>query len=486
MAVIIGVVLLGILVAGLAVFSLQDDKRVMVLMPLDVESAALGGIAEGLSDGLHNLISAGQGVQLVARSWSFAVRDPDVGAKGIAEQFDADFLLEGALSQPALQYELSLELVNAQSGASLWRQRFSAADAQALSSKVMSGVREALNERADARIARLPQARAPLNEEAYRAYLQARHHWSLRGGDHFGRASELLHRSIELDPDFAAARLALAQVAAVEPFYTAKPIVAQFTEARAHLEAALQADPSLRSQVQALEGFMQSSTRNWQQALELLQSALATDPNNALAHHWQSMFLGAVGDYRGALTHAQRAVELEPATPVFRDRLGIAHMWLNDLQAAEREFVRAEQLGFALDFRSKAFVLFLVRSGRFDELRRLLLHRRLPQDWVTVFVDALETGNPELHAAAVEASDAAIAARAIPRELHFGVWVALQEPERAVAAFDLSYKTDDEEFLWAPECEFLAQAPGYEALLSDLGLDEASRKELAKQRDRQP
>ena len=229
---------------------------------------------------------------------------------------------------------------------------------------------------------------------------------------------------------------------------------------------------------------MQASTRDWQQAQDLFQSALATDPNNALAHHWQSMFLGAVGDYQGALTHAQRAVALEPATPVFRDRLGIAHMWLNDLQAAEREFVRAEQLGFALDFRSKAFVLWLVRSGRFDELRRLLLHRRLPPDWVATFVDALE--NPELHAAAVQASDAAIDAHTIPRELQFGVWVALQEPERAVAAFDLSYKTDDEEFLWAPECEFLAQAPGYEALLADLGLDEASRIELAKQRDKLP
>ncbi len=481
---IIGVIVAGVLVAALAFLSLQSDKKVMVLMPLKADGAELGGIAKGMSDGLHNLISAGLGLQLVARSWSFAVRDPEMAAQGIAQQFDADFVLEGTLSKPAIQYELALELVDARSGGSLWRQRFSAADAQSLSGKVLNGVREALNERAGAQIRQLPAARAPLNEEAYRAYLQARHHWSLRGGEHIGQAAELLHRSIELDPSFAAARLALAQVVALEPFYTAKPVRENFGEARLHLQAASQADPSLTSDVQALEGFMRLRTRDWQQAQEMLNAALVSDPNNALAHYWQSMFLGAVGDHAGALVHARRAVALEPATPVLRDRLAITHLWVDDLQAAEQEFMRAEQLGFALDFRSKAYLLYLYRSGRFDDLRRLLLNMGLSRDWVMAFVAGLE--DPGRRLAALDASSAAIANGIIPRELHFGVWVLLREPERAIDAFDFSFKSPDVEFLWAKECEFLTSAGGYRYLLGALGLTEAARKQLKNNKIAQP
>ena len=105
LVVIAGVILVGVLVAAFAFISMQNGRKVMVMMPLKANGSELGGIAKGMSDGLHNLISGGQGVQLVARSWSFAVRDPDMAAKGIAEQFDADFLLEGTLSKPALQYE---------------------------------------------------------------------------------------------------------------------------------------------------------------------------------------------------------------------------------------------------------------------------------------------------------------------------------------------------------------------------------------------
>ena len=130
MVILGGAMLVGALVAGFALLSMQNDRNVMVLLPLDVQDPSLGGIAKGMSDGLHNLISASKGMQLVARSWSFAVRDPNVGVQGIAQQFDADFVLEGALSQPAMQYELALELVDARSGTSVWRQRYSAPDAQ--------------------------------------------------------------------------------------------------------------------------------------------------------------------------------------------------------------------------------------------------------------------------------------------------------------------------------------------------------------------
>ena len=476
----VGAVVVIVLVAAFGYLARFPDSKVMVLMPVKVAQADLGGLANGLNDALHNMVSTGRGVEVVARSWSFAVRDPNVGVQGIAEQFGADYVLEGALTQAARQYELALELVDAANGRSVWARQFSAADAQALSGKVLDELRGALNQRVGAGIDELPAARAPLNEEAYRAYLQARYHWSLRGGEHIGRAQALLERVIELDPGFAAARLALAQVVALEPFYTQKPVLEHFALARAHLNTAVQADPSLRSQAQALEGFMRLRARDWAGAQESLRAALAGDPNNALAHYWMSMLLGAVGDYPGSRDYAQNAVDLQPATPVLRDRLAVTHLWMNDMAAAKREFVRAEELGFALDFRSMAYVLYLYRAGQFDELATTLTNLRLPGDWAKVFARGLEAS--EQRAAAVQASVQAIESGEIPFAFHFGIWVLLQEPGRALAAYNYGLKSDYIEFLSAPECEILQSQAGFEPMLAELGLSDDLIKDLEKQR----
>ena len=65
-----------------------------------------------------------------------------------------------------------------------------------------------------------------------------------------------------------------------------------------------------------------------------------------------------------------------------------------------------------------------------------------------------------------------IASGALPAELAFGTWVVLEQPQRALASFDLSLKSPDVELLWAAEGQFLHEEAGFAALLSNLSLSE--------------
>ena len=454
------------------------SDKVIMLAPLAAKTVELGGTATGLGDALHSLVSTATGVQVVARSWSFALWDPTVRTQGLAAEFDADYVLEGSLTRAGAQIVLTLELIEAANSRSVWHRRFAAQNAELLSELMLREVQTVLNQRLNAGIETVPEPVTPINEQAYKAYLEARHHRSLRGEAHIGRAAELLRRSIELDPDFAEAHLALAQVIALLPFYTDLPLLEQFDRARRQLSLAVNADPLLRNQSQGLEGFMRLRSREWQGAQEILQDTLAADPEDPLAHYWYSMFLGAIGDYVNARIHAQLAVDFEPTSPVLRDRLAIMHLWVGDLQAAQHEFVRAEELGFTMTFKTKAYIVFLSRTEQYDALANLLVNMQLPADWVALFVQALR--DPTHSDAAVAATIKAFAAEQIPQELHFGVWVLLQQADQAIAAFDYSFKSADVEFLWAKECAMLQDGAGYEAMLTALNLHENFRKALTK------
>ena len=62
-------------------------------------------------------------------------------------------------------------------------------------------------------------ARRELNPAAFELYLQGRQAWNLRNVEGFARAEQLLNRALELEPNFARAQAALADVTLLRAVY---------------------------------------------------------------------------------------------------------------------------------------------------------------------------------------------------------------------------------------------------------------------------
>ncbi len=455
----------------------MDEAPLVMLVPVKPASADLGGIASGLSESLYRLAASGTGVSTLARRWSFGLRETGLRPQDLADDFGANYLLEGALTRKNENLHLALEIVALPRGGTVWQGEIEANSESSLEELALATARSQLNKHLNAAIdvasfdaaAQADSTRGA----AYRSYLQARHHWSLRGPEHIQTAADLLTRSIELDTDFGAAHLALAQVQALAPFYNDADVVTQFASARRHLRDALSVDPTLEPDAQALEGFMRLRTRDWSGATDMLAAALAADPENALAHYWMSMLLCAQGEHEAGLAHIRRGVALEPTSPVIRDRLAVNELWVGDLDAAGRAFMDARRLGYTVGIQSKAYVIYLIRAKRWSELSQALNLLGLPADWVEGLTQALaqDTVPEDL----VARTDALIASEAIPTELAFGTWVVLGEAERAVGAFDFDFKSPDVELLWSVEGRGLRRAPGFPTLLARLALEEKAQ-----------
>jgi DNA-binding winged helix-turn-helix (wHTH) protein/TolB-like protein len=468
--------LVGLVALAAATFFFLADTASrhtrLAILALQTDDPSLGPAAENLVDELIALASASTQVDTVAKRSTFAFRDPAIELASVASALDADHVLEGRLKRNGGKVSASLQLIDTASERVVWTDQVSAAEPNALGETVLPAVRSALNDHLAAGIEDLPRRALRPSDDAYDAYLTARHQWSLRGDRRIQRSIELLREAIALAPEFSDAYLALAQALALEPFYSNKDVEVQFDLAREQLAKAVAIDPALKTEADVMEGFMQYRLRNWAEAERLLVGALQIDPDNVLAHYWYAMLLSTLGDYDAALTHTARAAELDPLSSVLLDRLAIAYLWRNDLEQAREYFARAQEFGYIEGRESKAFLLYLVRSGQFDELRANMIGLGMPRDWVLAFAGALENpDDPGLRSDAVAATRTAIAAGQLPYLFHFGVWVMLGERDAAFDAFDFGLETVDIEFLWAEETAFLRESERFEKLLQQLGIE---------------
>ena len=307
-----------------------------------------------------------------------------------------------------------------------------------------------------------------LDPEALHAYFEARYQWSLRGELRIDRAISLLREAIELEPNFGAAHLALAQALAVQPFYTDLSLATGFEAARASAIRAEQVDATLRAEAVALEGFMLMRERHWADAIATLNNALALDSESTLANYWYSVLLCNLGRSSEALEYAAKASNLDPASPVLNDRLALNYLWTDDLTAATHHYEISNKLGYLESTNPKSRFVFLNRTRQFDALADLLLRLGNDASWVTPFIEGLE--DPARRDAAKTALETAIAQDIVPIELRFGAWVFLGDAERAIRDFDRDLKTDDIELFWAEESAALREHPDFPELLDSLGL----------------
>jgi len=465
-------------VLGGALFALKrlndgSETATVAVLPFNINGdvAELSYVREGLADYLINQLSQASNLQVVAKRSSFANFDATIDARGLGSMLGADYIIDGTLEGVAgQQLTATVYLVDTDSGTNRAARQvvWAGTDIPGLQHALFDSAVASLHKVLRVRFDKQPHMPGPVNPAAYRAYLEAKYQWSLRGEARIRRAIGLLQEAIGIEPRFAEAHLALGQALAIEPLYTDRSVSAAFTAARSYAAQAEALDPIFKPDVDALEGYMLKQEWRWPEALARLERALQADPDNLMANYWYSILLSTLGRFEEALTYIEVAHRQDPVSPFLNDRLAVANVWLGNMEAAAARYELAASLGYLESVQPKSLFVFLQRTGQFDQLRQLLLRQGYGADWVVPFIEALR--DPAQRDKATEVLEAAIARAEVPEHLRFGVWAFLGDAQRALASFQLDPKTPDIEYLWAPESRFLREHPDFPALLQQLNL----------------
>ena len=341
----------------------------VAVLPWSVDVPASAPVADGLVEAVINGLTRVPDLRVVPRASAFRSRDtsPDPIEAGIRLQ--AAVVVTGALTHRGDSARLQVELVDVAKRAQVWSAVYDAQPAELaqIPGRVMHDLARAMRLRLDGAQNAALTRRASGNVEAYQAYLQGRYLWNQRGEANLQRAISHFNRAIELDPGFALAHAALADVHTALGYLGLVRPAAAFPVARPHALRALELDPSLAEAHAALAYIKFYFDWDWAGARAEFRRALDLNPNDPVSHQWYALYLLAAGHPQEAGREIETAHRLDPMSLAINTDVGLHHYYNGRYPEAVAQ-LRAV-LAMKPDFLLAHFWLArtYLQMGRFDE-----------------------------------------------------------------------------------------------------------------------
>lgn len=455
------------------------DRNTIAVLPFTAVGGGPDGayFGEGLADEILSRLSAVDGLRVVARTSSFAMRESADDVRGIGQRLSVAHVLEGTVRRDGERVRIDVQLIDAEQGFRLWSERYDGVigDIFALQDEIANTIVAKLRETVPSELEAAPIATsAPTTSlAAYELLLRGRQYLDRRDEASLRRSIRLFEEAIALDAGYGQAYVELAKAYALLPSYSAEIQEEMFDQALATLAKGVAQDPSLDASMQTVLALVAFARWDWITAEVAFRRALERAHNDSDLLVWYSQFLSAVGRTAEGAEYALRAKQLDMLSPVVNHRLSVASMWIDADAEAARYAEIAEELGMGPT--PDAYIVLKLRQRDHAAVRPLLIGVQTmfarPTAWVDPLLDAL--ASPERRAQAVEALARADAARDVPPKYLFGAWLYLGEAERAIEA-GLRLANDkpsfNVEFIFSREARALRQHPRFGELVRAIGL----------------
>jgi tetratricopeptide (TPR) repeat protein len=201
--------------------------------------------------------------------------------------------------------------------------------------------------------------------EAYNSYLRGRYLWNRRTSEAGRQAITLFERALELDPAYARAYAALADVYATLPFHATVSVSEMNPRARRAALRALELDSTLAPAHSAL-GIAAFTDWRWDEARRALRRATELDPGYAAGHQYYGLVLFALGECLEASHQVRLARELDPLSVVIRLVSAFPHACAGDFDRALRVLREALAMDSTFEVAWRDVITLEESSGRLD------------------------------------------------------------------------------------------------------------------------
>ena len=286
-----------------------EQPPLIAVLPFEQHPAGDGFLAEGLWEDTRSALSQNRTLRVLGKATTKAMVEEQSSPAAYRKRLGVAYLLEGSVRRGGDRVRVSVSLTRTADGVAIWNQSFAGrlGDALALQEAVAQGIEGQLRGRLAAGGGKRPEQIAT-SPEVYALYSEARALLRERGRDEGARATDLLHRAVALDPNYAPAWSSLAFVETFGEFRI-ESAAERKTEAIHHARRALALAPNL-AQAHATLAFVAGTGSPLAEAS--LQRAVELDPNYAEAWNWLGNVRSAQFRLPDAMSAYRRAIEIDP------------------------------------------------------------------------------------------------------------------------------------------------------------------------------
>jgi adenylate cyclase len=305
-------------------------------------------LSDGISEELITALSKITGLQVKARTSSFAFKGKSEDIQKIGELLHVSHLVEGSVAKAGNRLRISAQLIQASDGNHLWSDTYDREmqDIFAVRSDVAQQVVQALQVKLGVEATRALTQKPTENLKAFQYYMQGRASTQRRTRDDLLAAIRYYQKAIEEDPNYALAYAGLADAYGALGFYGyIAPIEARRKQEEGGRKA-LALDENLAEAHAALgAAYMAFAPSDFSLGDRELRHAIELSPSLALAHSYLGNSLVRQGRVDKGLEEYLRARELDPLASNFARNVAMPYYLKRDYVRALDLLRQANELG---------------------------------------------------------------------------------------------------------------------------------------------
>jgi len=324
-------------------------------------------LSDGMTEELITALSKIGGLQVAARTSSFAFKGKNQEIETIGQQLHVGAVLEGSVRKAGKRMRIAAQLINVTDGYHLWSETYEEdlADLLTVQAKVAQRVAEALKIELGMGDKQRLVKRATENSEAHQLYLKGQYYTGRFTRAGMEKGKDYFQQAIDLDPNYAPAYVGLAYYYFAKSDYALAPRDAM-PKAAETAHKALEIDPGL-ADAQVYLGWVHFTYDwNWAAAEAEFQRAIEQQPDSVAGHEIYGTFLAKMGRWGEAIAEGKRAVELDPLSPEANSFLGYS-LITRDVHEAISQLQRTIEMDPQYWWAHAVLARAYVRTGRFEE-----------------------------------------------------------------------------------------------------------------------
>ena len=276
-----------------------------------------GYLADGVSEEILNLLAQVDGLNVAARTSSFAFRDSNTDIREIGRLLNVSTVLEGSVRTSGDRIRLTAQLINVEDGFHIWSKYYDSemTDIFTIQDEVASNIASALVDSFEGlSVSSESQTDSVAASQAYRT---GRLHWWRRTPEELQKSVEFFARALEHDARLAPAYAALADTYLLLALYGNITSIKAAEKAQPMIEKALAIDP------ESAEAFAALGLARWQigqmdAAESALRHAVDLNADYIPAQLWLAGVLGEMGRYPEESLVLERAMVRDPLNELLR------------------------------------------------------------------------------------------------------------------------------------------------------------------------
>jgi TolB-like protein len=293
--------------------------------------------ADGLSEGILNLLAGMPTLNVIGRTSSFQFKGKNEDLRAIGARLGASYVLEGSVQKAGERVRVIAQLVSTQDGVHRWSNTYDRpfGDVLRLQDELAAGVARAMQVTVGSDAALLSRT-ASTNPEAYDLYLRGLHALDRRDREGLEAAANYFQQALDLDASSPVAATQLGRTLVNQAEFRFSPVADTYERARRTLENAIRLDPQFGPAHAWLGWVHMAYDWDWAAADAECKQALRLSPRDPLALACASRLAEAIGHFEDAIRIVTAALTRDPLNPA-------ATTVLSGIYAREGRLAEAEE-----------------------------------------------------------------------------------------------------------------------------------------------